>query len=174
MTKSSSLRDYAVAFVESLPSGKNAVKELDDIRRIFGDIPSLRAFVGDSSIASEERHEAMKLAAPDLTDETRNLVLLLASHRVLKHIDRIRELAVKESTKLTGRMTASVKSVVPLTSGETNELKRVLKQKRGSEIEFENVIDPAIQGGLHIQINDWVFDATIRGNIRRLIKHVTV
>lgn len=164
------LSAYAEAYVSAMPKGKDPVGELQRIQAAFNAAPDLASFVASSSIADEDRRRAMAVASHDVSEETQQFILLLAGNRLLKRLDRIIALVSDASARAKGETTASVTSAVPLIDKERKEIMNILEQKTGSHVALAERINPAIGGGLIVQLGDWEFDATVAGRLRRL-KH---
>lgn len=62
-----------------------------------------------------------------------------------------------------------VKSAVKLDADQKAAVKKVAQDKLGKQdFELIEVVDPAVIGGLRLQINSRIFDATIRGKLSAL------
>lgn len=67
-----------------------------------------------------------------------------------------------------GIVEATVTSAVPLTDAETAEIRSRVEAMAGSTVELRTAVDPALIGGLTIQVRDRLLDASIRGRLERL------
>ena len=67
-----------------------------------------------------------------------------------------------------GIVMATVTSAVPLTNDETNDIRSRVEAMAGSRVDLQTKVDPAIIGGLTIQVGDRLLDASIRGRLERL------
>ena len=77
--------------------------------------------------------------------------------------DRIRTFGLHvELAKHRGEVAAVVTSARALNAGETNELKRVLKDKLGREPKLEMHVDPKLLGGLKLKIGSRMIDSSLR------------
>jgi F0F1-type ATP synthase delta subunit len=57
---------------------------------------------------------------------------------------------------------------VPLTGDETIALRARVEAMAGSRVDLQTVVDPALIGGVTIQVRDQLLDASIRGRLERL------
>jgi F-type H+-transporting ATPase subunit delta len=164
------LQAYAEAYVAAMPDRKDPVGELTRVYETLNATPELASFIADPSISTHERSKALNVAASDLAKETVNIVLLIASHRLLKKMDRLIACVRDAFARSTNSRAASATAAVPLTDKERKEITKILEQKTGTHVTLTERIDPAIGGGLLIQLGDWEFDATVAGRLRRM-KH---
>lgn len=67
-----------------------------------------------------------------------------------------------------GRAVATVVSAVPLTDGQLERLAAALTQRYGTPVSVNTVVDPAIVGGLRVQIADDVIDASVSSRLADL------
>jgi F-type H+-transporting ATPase subunit delta len=67
-----------------------------------------------------------------------------------------------------GIVPATVTSAVPLTDAETDAVRTRVQAMAGSTIELHTRVDPAILGGLTIQVGDRLLDDSVRGRLERL------
>jgi ATP synthase F1 delta subunit len=63
---------------------------------------------------------------------------------------------------------ATVTSAVPLTADETAAIRERAEVMADARVELQTVVDPALIGGVTIQVRDQLLDASIRGRLERL------
>ncbi len=66
------------------------------------------------------------------------------------------------------RATVKVTSAMPLEQGQADALRQQLASKLAKEIQMETAVDPALIGGLVVQIEDQVIDNSVRGRLEAL------
>lgn len=66
------------------------------------------------------------------------------------------------------RATVKVTSAMPLEQAQADELRQQLAGKLAKEIQMETAVDPALIGGLVVQIEDQVIDNSVRGRLEAL------
>ena len=60
-----------------------------------------------------------------------------------------------------GRAVATIVTAAPLSDTQSKRLAAALTARYGTEVSLNTVIDPAVVGGLRVQIADDVIDASI-------------
>lgn len=63
---------------------------------------------------------------------------------------------------------AMVRSAVPLSEDQLQRLTAALQERTGKQITLQTEVDPAMLGGLTVQIGDTVIDGTIRNRLAQL------
>lgn len=162
------LRSIAEAYVSALPKSADAVQEITHATDILASVPKLKAFVGDASIPVDDRQQAIRLASPSLSKETVNVLLLLGEHGMHRDLDRFRLHVIRESAVFHKQRYATVTSAVRMKQQEQQKLEAILSKKLQQKIRVAYMVDPSILGGLRISLDDWVFDASVQGRLRRL------
>lgn len=100
-------------------------------------------------------------------DRLRRLVQAIRTRRprgslaLLADVQRRARLAVQRSR-------ARVEMAVPLTPALQAEVQARLTRMHGDGLVFEFVVNPALLGGLRIQVGDDVYDGSVRGRLQRL------
>jgi F-type H+-transporting ATPase subunit delta len=65
-------------------------------------------------------------------------------------------------------VTATVTSAAPLTPDEHAAVRSRVEAIAGSGVDLKAAVDPALLGGLTIQVRDQLIDASVRGRLERL------
>jgi F-type H+-transporting ATPase subunit delta len=144
------------------------VAAFDAVAKVVMETPTLRAFLLSPAIARATQQEALKVAAPDQPEAAYNLMLLLARHKRLRQLGAFGVVLRHEAAALDGKTHAVVTSAVPLPAPVLRRITAALATRFGREVWLESVLEPAVIGGLHVQVGDWTFDATRRGRLERL------
>ena len=96
------------------------------------------------------------------------LVNLLVGRGRVAILPRVAEEFARQLHAHRGVVMATVTSAVPLTADETAAIRSRVEAMAGSRVELRTEIDPALIGGLTIQVRDRLLDASIRGRLERL------
>ena len=80
---------------------------------------------------------------------------------VLNHFQRLVKLDID-------RRTARVESATPMSSSEQSQLTDSLTRRYGQGLQISFAHNPALLGGLRIQVGSTVIDGTVQGRLRAL------
>ena len=117
---------------------------------------------------------AQRLAVTSGLLETRidaqslRLVRLLVERGRVAVLPRVAEEFTRQLNQHRGIVTATVTSAVALTDGESAQIRSRVEAMAGSKVELKTQVDPALIGGLTIQVGDRLLDASVRGRLERL------
>jgi F-type H+-transporting ATPase subunit delta len=67
-----------------------------------------------------------------------------------------------------GIVMATVTSAVPLTGDENAAIRARVEAMAGASVELQTLVDPALIGGVTIQVRDQLLDASVHGRLERL------
>jgi F-type H+-transporting ATPase subunit delta len=71
-----------------------------------------------------------------------------------------------------GEVQAHITSATPLSAAQKKNLTKGLESATGKKIELEEIVDPAILGGLIVKLGSKMVDDSIDGRIERLKRHL--
>lgn len=119
-------------------------------------------------IPAQEREELMRAAFAGMPEEPLRMAALMLRRgrawEIPEAADRFRQLA-DEAEK---HKTARVVSAAPLTEEEKERLIRRLAGDTGAQITLSCETDPALLGGMLVEIDGRVIDGTLRTKLREL------
>ena len=70
--------------------------------------------------------------------------------------------------KARGAVSAQVTTALPLTAAQSKGLAAALRQSLGKDPEIETRVDPAILGGIKVQVGSRLFDASLKSKLDSL------
>lgn len=160
------IKEYAEAiFAIALEEGKpnEYGRALEQTLEVFAENPEYMDLLASHAIPKAERVECIGQAFSELLPEhVLSLVQLLCENDKITMLDE----CVKEYRRLldeANRVTkARVVSSVELTDIEKQRLTEKLEKMSGNTVELECVTDPAILGGLVIEMNGKIMDGSLR------------
>lgn len=175
MLKESVARRYSVAlFGLAKEAGAVAatVKELDAFVAALEKDPELLQFY-ESPVIDRARKQQMLIAALAGTSElVVNFVILLVRKRrenLLRFIARqMHDLLDRES----GRANAAIETPTALPPAELAVLADRLSKVYGQNIVPQPKVEPALLGGIVVQVGDRYMDASISGKLEELRRHL--
>jgi F-type H+-transporting ATPase subunit delta len=150
------------------------MERLLSIQQVFND-PTARAVFANPSLPTETRLQAVDaLDLPGLGPEGMNLMrLLVARHRV-ERIDEIVEQFETLADEAAGRVRATVTTAIPLSEADRAGLAKDLSQGLKKDVRLEARVDPAILGGLILEVGDRLTDASVATRLDQLRRRVLI
>jgi F-type H+-transporting ATPase subunit delta len=164
---------YATAVFE-LASEEGALDtlaaDLAALKKMLAASPELTRLVRSPVLNRDQQAQGMEqvLKKAGAADLTRRLVLLLARKRRLFALSGIIRAFEDLLAKHRGEVAAEVISARPLSSAETEELKRTLKAKLGREPKLDLHVDPSLLGGLRLKVGSRMIDSSLRTKLDSL------
>jgi F-type H+-transporting ATPase subunit delta len=141
---------------------------LAEMRQVL-EHPEALAVLDNPSIADERRQGAAAALVGDrVGPEGANLARLLVGSRRLDELDAIIEEFRRLADEDAGRVRATAITAVPLAGPDADRLRADLARRLGREVRLEARVDPAILGGLVVQVGDRVFDGSVATRLRQL------
>lgn len=163
-------KEYAEAlFALACEEGREAefLTALERIEKILEEQPDYAALLSSPSIPLNERLEAVEAALADGFPKyvISWVQLLCEKGRIGCFSECVKEyralLAAKNAV-----VTAKVTSAVPLTEGEAEALKQKLEKISGQTVLLDCTVDPALLGGVVVEMNGRVMDGSLRHRLR--------
>ena len=89
------------------------------------------------------------------------------SHLHGRRIDAVVNHLVDMAAKQRDRVVAKVRVAAPLTSEQSEKLASILSSMKGRTVRLNVAIDPAVLGGVHIEIGEEVIDGTVASKLEQ-------
>ncbi|MGF1580098.1 MAG: ATP synthase F1 subunit delta [Gemmataceae bacterium] len=171
----------AKVYAEALFKAAEADNSVDQVKDEFA------ALVHDVFQQQPQFEEFLASAAIDLSAKKRvlqntfqnrshplvyNFLQVLAERDRLPLLRAVYEALVDLQNKRMRRIPVRVESAVPLSDDQKGRLANDLREGFQLEPMLEEVVKPELLGGLILQVADFVFDASVRGEIEKIRKHV--
>jgi F-type H+-transporting ATPase subunit delta len=133
------------------------------INEVFARAPELEVILATASI-SRERKETMleRIFQGRVSDIFFNFLKVVNAH---ERLDLLRNLAGAFRSlceERSGRIEVQVRSAVALNDEQRDRLGHIVREVAAREPVLRETIDPALLGGLVIQVGDWVYDSSVR------------
>ncbi|HYH35212.1 MAG TPA: F0F1 ATP synthase subunit delta [Nocardioides sp.] len=143
--------------------------ELFRLGRIVGAEPDLERLLADPTADADGKQQVLDRLLADRTENvTRKLAAQLVAHPVgrgvAQGLERLAELAAERRE----RSVATVRSATALSSEQQDRLTGALARIYRRDITLHLEIDPALVGGLVIQVGDEVIDGSVAGRLDEL------
>ena len=125
--------------------------------------------VDSPAIATEDRLAVVdKLLEGRVRPGALRLVRLLVERGRARELGRVSDQFVRLLNAHRGIVVATVTSAAPLTDDETAEIRKRVEAMADATVDMRTAVDPALLGGLTVQIGYRFLDASIRGRLERL------
>ena len=157
----------------------DAAAEQDVLAAIVADIARLRELVEQSAefmelvqspiLSPEFKSETFaSLFADTMQPLTVNFFKLLTSKQRERYLGAILDVFSAIVDEAEGRLVAKVTTAVPMTAAQEARMGQQLSDYSGKQVRLETDIDPEIQGGFIVQLDDTVFDASLATRLQHL------
>ena len=143
-------------------------RELGEFAAAMAENAELRTFLRNPQIDPTAKQNVLRDIAAGADELTRNFLLLAAEKGRAGEIDEIsveldRLVAVEER-----RLTVELTTAVELSEAEADVIVAQIEKASGRSVEAVRKVDPALIGGLVLQVGTRRVDASIRGRLERL------
>lgn len=143
--------------------------ELFRLGRVLQTSEELRGTLTDAHLPVERRAQIVEdLLDGKATRTTVAFVSMLVAAGRIGDLAAIADALAERSASSRGETVAEVRSAVPLTTSQLEELARALKARTGNDITIRNVVDPTVMGGVVTRIGDSVLDGSVRTRLTQL------
>lgn len=165
-------RRYATAIFE-LAQEEGGLDEwvarVESVRQVLTD-PGLAALLDNPTVSPRRRLDALDAVGAGVLggEPGLNLARLLVEARRASLIDEIAGELAHLVDASAGRVRALVTTAIELSAPEAERLQKDLSARLGQEVRLEVRVDPAIIGGLVLQVGDRVTDASVASRLRQL------
>ena len=159
--------------VQVLVIGADAAGQLDDLEdelfrfgRVVAAQPALRAALADPALPRERKRGLLAaLLEGKVTQQTLRLVTEAAQYPRGRSLEANLEVYARLAAQRRERLVAVVRTATDLSPAQRDRLAAALARVYGRDVHLNVVIDPAVIGGLSVQIADDVIDGTVAGRL---------
>ena len=147
--------------------------QLDDLEdelfrfgRIVAAQPELRAALSGTSVPEERKRGLLEaLLAGKVTPVTLRLVTEMAVHPRGRAVQASLELCARIAARRRERLIAVVRVAAALTAAQRDRLAAALSRAYGHDVYLNVVLDPAVIGGMTVQIGDELIDGSLSSRL---------
>ncbi|TPW75974.1 F0F1 ATP synthase subunit delta [Schumannella soli] len=157
------------AVVASAPKTASVERELFDVQRVVASDPELELAVS-SKLGDPAAKAALveKLFAGKVSGEAVTIVAHLVQSPRGRRIRAALGRASEVVASATDRLVATVTAASPLSSDQQKRLSAALEAQYGLAPQLNVIIDPAVIGGIRVQIADDVIDGSVASRLNDL------
>ncbi len=166
------VRRYANALFQVAVENKT-LKTIEHDVTLFSEAlelnPALNRFLLSPEISREEKENTIQeLLGDQLSPEFLNFVRVLLRKGRMNFFPQMAEAYFHFQDAYFNRVKVQATTAVPLSEKDWAAIKKRLVDAFKKEVILEAVVDPAILGGIRIQMDSTVYDASLRGQIERM------
>jgi F-type H+-transporting ATPase subunit delta len=163
---------YAQALMSLAQSSDLTDRIGEEVRSLLDLIENsedLRDFLMNPVVKEPVKKEVLRRIAGDTHPYLVNFLMLLVDKRRVIYLEKVCQQYLELLRKLKNAVLAEVSSATELNEGQRQAVAERVKALTGaSEVELKTKIDPELIGGVVIKVGSQVFDASLRGQLRRI------
>jgi len=164
---------YAEALM-SLAKEKNITDQVGDnirsLKALFDESQDLTTLLASPLAGAGDKKEVIKkIAGGQIDSFLLNFLLLLVDRQRINVVEAVFDKYLENLRKLNNIVLAEVTSAVEISEADAGKLVEKVKALTGAKgVEMETNVDPDIIGGVIIKVGSQIFDASIKGQLRRI------
>lgn len=145
--------------------------ELAGVVELLDSQPDLKRLWMHPVVSTEDKQALVRqILGGKVQPLTLNMLLLLFDKKRGMLVAQVQKAFRERYNAIRRRATVKVTSALPLDGDSAEALRGLLAKQLEQEIQMETAVDPALIGGLVVQIEDRVIDNSLRGRLTAL-KH---
>ena len=143
-------------------------EQLGDFAAAIADVPQLRSLLTNPELDPQEKAGVLGEILGDADELVRNFVLLTAEKGRAGEIEEIyRELEALVAAEQR-RLTVELTTAYELSDDEADAIVKKIESSSGRGVEATRSVDPALIGGIVLQVGSHRLDGSVRGRLDRL------
>lgn len=144
--------------------------DLQTIRGLIDESGDLRSVIRSPLIGRDVQGRAVAevLSQAGVGETVRNFVGVVANHRRLSTLPDMIRAYLGELARRRGEETARVVSARPLDDAQAGAVTESLKKAMGAKVTVDFSVDPALIGGLVVQVGSRMIDSSVRTRLQKL------
>jgi F-type H+-transporting ATPase subunit delta len=174
--KITTARPYAKAAFEEAAE-KHALEPWSQALHIAAAVvrdPRVESLLDNPRVTPEELAELVSsIAGPQLGQDSRNFVLVLAENRRLAYLPEVSALFDEFKDDAEGFADVTVTSATPLDAGQQRNFSEALARRLKRKVRLHCEVDPQLIGGAIVRAGDLVIDGSMRARLERMAYALT-
>jgi F-type H+-transporting ATPase subunit delta len=163
---------YAAALLDVAEERGEAERVGEELGALAAELersPAFHSFVASPRVDAAARAAALeRITRGRTTDTLADALQVLNRKRRIEHLPAVARAYAEELDRRRGRLPVRVTSALPLAAGQRERLRAAVAARTGREPVLEERVDPALLGGLVVQIGDEKIDGSVATKIQRL------
>ncbi len=132
----------------------------------------LQVFFFSPYFSSKEKQDALERVLVGADERLVNFLALLIENHRMPVIFRVRREYERLWEQENRTLPVEITSAVELDGDTTTSIGDRIGERTGRKIALDTRVDPEILGGIVVRVGNSILDASIRGRLERLRKHV--
>nr|YP_009237339.1 ATP synthase CF1 delta subunit [Wildemania schizophylla]AKS28386.1 ATP synthase CF1 delta subunit [Wildemania schizophylla] len=170
---------YAIALLE-LANTKKITEQVNQDIQLIQDVllksEKLKNFLANPLNTVEAKKKIIVATFDNqISENTVSFLMILVDRKRVSMLDVIASTYLALACKMESLTIANISTAIALNSDQENLLiKKIKVMTNAKEVKIVVSVDPALIGGLTIQIGSKVIDTSIRGQLRQMSSHLDV
>ena len=145
-------------------------ENLRSLSDLLGESQEFREFVGNPVVKAEDKKAVLKqVLGAEASPYLLNFMMLLVDKRRIFLLESVCEQYLALLRELKGAVLAEVTSATALSEEQQQSVIAKVKNLTGAtDVEIQSTVDPDLIGGVVVKVGSQVFDASLRGQLRRI------
>jgi F-type H+-transporting ATPase subunit delta len=136
--------------------------------------PGMREFLSSRIIAAKAKKASLqKILASQFDPLLQHFILLLNDKGRLGHLAQIARAYDKAQQEAAGRVEVTVFTARGMDEGQLSTLRGQIQARLGREPIMTAKVEPAMLGGIRLQIGDKLIDASLQSRLRKVAQTLT-
>jgi len=174
MSLRSAVRRYAAVLFEVVQAKGDLAKAEGDLQAFVSlveghrELQTVLAHPAISALKKRELVETILNAIPDLSNEVRRLLLMLAER---DRLGSVRDVAAAFTERLMAHrkvMDAQIVTASALPDDQRAALAKALSSAVGADVRLKESVDPSIVGGIVARVGSVVYDASLTRQLEKM------
>jgi F-type H+-transporting ATPase subunit delta len=144
--------------------------DLKSLKTALADSRDLRVLVHSPAFSAEDKARGLGAIAAKakFNATTQKFLGLLAANGRASSLASVITGYEDLSAKARGAVSAQVTTAIPLSAAQAKGVAAALRQTLGKDPEIQTRVDPAILGGIKVQVGSRLFDASLKSKLDSL------
>ncbi len=170
------IRGYADALFRVVQAEGELERVEDELFRFGKTLEShheLKQALSDQNIDRDQRVEMLEdLLSDKVSPHTLGLLRFVVEQGRARQLPQILERLSDLAAEARNSVVAEVRSAVPLSGEQREELAKALSSATGKNVEVKVLVDPSVIGGVVATVGETVIDGSVRRRLQQLREQV--